>query len=374
MLFCIHECEAYTHLAPVKIRWYTNENIEVRGLSGNVDDIKKLADAGFLPPRDSFILKNASNYNYNIMIQMFSKRFAAFYRDGNNGIKHIYENENIQTVLSEAERFQERLRQEEAKAFSLNELFVKIPAGIFVMGAPETEDPPRSKMMEKQHCVALTRPFEMMKYPMTERFVSVVKGAHIDNVMCIGDEVVRCDVKPLLIHDYKEVNAIIKTMNDKDNNYFYRLPTEAEWEYACRAGTTGPHYDDLNDIAWCHGNSANELHPVGQKKPNAFGLYDMLGNVYEATCDIFFINYITYKTKVIIKPFGAVVDPGWNGNPNTPRTWVVKGGDFASKNPRAALRVGAKDFKGNLKIGFRPIRIAVTSLEEKTKLREKYEV
>ncbi len=62
-----------------------------------------------------------------------------------------------------------------------------------------------------------------------------------------------------------------------------RLPTEWEWEYAARAGTTGSRYGNLDDIAWYWGNSKWSTHPVGQKKPNAFGLYDMLGNVVEWT-------------------------------------------------------------------------------------------
>lgn len=62
-----------------------------------------------------------------------------------------------------------------------------------------------------------------------------------------------------------------------------RLPTEAEWEYAARAGTTGSRYGDLDQVAWYWGNSKFSTHPVGQKKPNAFGLYDMLGNVVEWT-------------------------------------------------------------------------------------------
>ncbi|MBF6331481.1 formylglycine-generating enzyme family protein [Nocardia transvalensis] len=61
----------------------------------------------------------------------------------------------------------------------------------------------------------------------------------------------------------------------------YRLPTEAEWEYACRAGTTGPRYGRLDEIAWYRGNSGDHVHEVGTKQPNAWGLYDMLGNVWE---------------------------------------------------------------------------------------------
>jgi formylglycine-generating enzyme required for sulfatase activity len=65
----------------------------------------------------------------------------------------------------------------------------------------------------------------------------------------------------------------------------YRLPSEAEWEYACRAGTNGPRYGDLDSIAWYAGNSGGHLHPVGRKQPNAWGLYDTLGNVWEWCSD-----------------------------------------------------------------------------------------
>ncbi len=61
----------------------------------------------------------------------------------------------------------------------------------------------------------------------------------------------------------------------------FRLPTEAEWEWACRAGTTGPHYDSLSKIAWTDADSVSSAQPVGQKQPNGFGLFDMLGNVWE---------------------------------------------------------------------------------------------
>ncbi|MEV6124005.1 SUMF1/EgtB/PvdO family nonheme iron enzyme [Streptomyces sp. NPDC052077] len=67
----------------------------------------------------------------------------------------------------------------------------------------------------------------------------------------------------------------------------YRLPTEAEWEHACRAGTTGPHYAPLDEIAWYRGNSREGIHPVGAKRPNPWGLHDMLGNVWDWCWDVY---------------------------------------------------------------------------------------
>ncbi|MGW8398832.1 formylglycine-generating enzyme family protein [Streptomyces lydicus] len=67
----------------------------------------------------------------------------------------------------------------------------------------------------------------------------------------------------------------------------YRLPTEAEWEHACRAGTTGPRYGPLDEIAWYRGNSQERLHDVAGKRPNAWGLHDMLGNVWDWCWDVY---------------------------------------------------------------------------------------
>ena len=61
----------------------------------------------------------------------------------------------------------------------------------------------------------------------------------------------------------------------------YRLPTEAEWEHACRAGTTGPRYGELDEIAWYRDNSGGRIHDVGGRRPNAWGLFDMLGNTWD---------------------------------------------------------------------------------------------
>lgn len=81
----------------------------------------------------------------------------------------------------------------------------------------------------------------------------------------------------------------------------YRLPTEAEWEQACRAGTTGARYGPLDEIAWYRGNSNERIHDVGGKQPNAWGLYDMLGNVFEWCWDIYDAEvYGTYRSYVAV--------------------------------------------------------------------------
>ncbi|WP_225828337.1 formylglycine-generating enzyme family protein [Streptomyces naphthomycinicus] len=76
----------------------------------------------------------------------------------------------------------------------------------------------------------------------------------------------------------------------------YRLPTEAEWEHACRAETTGPRYGPLDDVAWYGGNSDGRIRPVGGKRPNAWGLYDMLGNAWDWCWDVYDAEvYGTYR-------------------------------------------------------------------------------
>ena len=128
----------------------------------------------------------------------------------------------------------------------------------------------------------------------------------------------------------------------------FRLPTEAEWEYACRAGTKGPYAGNLDDLAWYGENSGKTTHPVGQKKPNAWGLYDMHGNVWE-WCSDWYGDY----------PAGAVTDPT---GPGTGSLRVIRGGSWhddaghCRSAHRDGFSPGYPDDRLGLRLAFSPDR------------------
>src|SRR5437667_5221339 len=87
--------------------------------------------------------------------------------------------------------------------------------------------------------------------------------------------------RPVEQVSWNDVQQFLQKLNARGDGYRYRLPAEAEWEYAARAGTSGPYAGNLDAMAWYEQNSGKQTHPVGQKQPNAWGLYDMHGNVWE---------------------------------------------------------------------------------------------
>jgi formylglycine-generating enzyme required for sulfatase activity len=96
---------------------------------------------------------------------------------------------------------------------------------------------------------------------------------------------------PVLGVSWDDAQEFIEKLNALDSRRVHRLPTEAEWEYACRAGTTFDLPPNIDDMGWHQGNFELELHPVGKKKPNAWGLYDMHGNANEWVADWYDKDY-----------------------------------------------------------------------------------
>ena len=184
--------------------------------------------------------------------------------------------------------------------------FVWVPAGEFRMGSTR---------------VRINRGFWLGKYEVTQAEWQGVLGTNPSGNSGCG----QCPVEQVSWNDAQD---FIRRMNGRAGRNRYELPTEAEWEYAARAGTTGDRYGNLDAIAWYRDNSGDRTHPVGQKVPNAWGLYDMLGNVWEWVAD-WHGEY----------PSGAVTDPR---GPASGPFRVVRGGSWI--NPadsiRAAYRPG----------------------------------
>jgi formylglycine-generating enzyme required for sulfatase activity len=171
---------------------------------------------------------------------------------------------------------------------SINNQLVKIPGGTVEL---------RDDRIKKKWNVVL-KPFLISRFQLTQDFYSeIVKeapsgfkgsGKPVETVSWI-EAVLFCNALSLaagLLSYYKFNDDTGEVSIDKDADG-YRLPTDAEWEYACRAGTKGPRYGDLDSIAWYKGNSESSTHNVGQKEPNQWGLFDMLGNVWEWCSDLY---------------------------------------------------------------------------------------
>jgi formylglycine-generating enzyme required for sulfatase activity len=152
--------------------------------------------------------------------------------------------------------------------------FVLIPAGTFMMGSPDSEA--EADDDEKPaHCVTISQPFYLGKYPVTQAQWEAMMGNNPSHFS--GHP-----TWPVDGVSWNDAHAFLRKLDEREGGRDYRLPTEAQWEYACRAGTETPRYHpDVNAIAWYRENSNGHPQPVGQKLPNAWGVYDMLGNVWE---------------------------------------------------------------------------------------------
>ena len=147
-----------------------------------------------------------------------------------------------------------------------------IPAGEFLMGSP-TDDQEAHGDERPQHPVRLTLPFWLAEVPVTQAVWQAVMGDNPSGLK--GAD------RPVETVSWEDAQRFIAKLPGAG----WRLPTEAQWEYACRAGTTTPRYGELDAVAWWSGNSGRQTHPVGQKAANPWGLHDMLGNVWEWCAD-----------------------------------------------------------------------------------------
>ena len=217
---------------------------------------------------------------------------------------------------------------------SIGMAFVLIPAGEFFMGSPASDR--NAYGNEKpSHLVMISQPFYLGRYPVTQGQWETIRK--INQSRFTGN--------PLLPVDnvtYEESRQFLQRLNEREGVTHYRLPTEAQWEYACRADTETPRYQhDVDEIAWYKANSNRQTQPVGQKLPNVWGLHDMLGNVCEWCHD----RMQPYKA-------GMVSDPMGTDGYAYP---VVRGGCWLSsrRNVRAAYRLkGTPGFRPGV-LGFR---------------------
>ncbi len=218
---------------------------------------------------------------------------------------------------------------------------ILIPAGTFLMGARDDEAD-RMADQRPQHLVRITRPFYLSAHPITQEQFERMMGTNPSRFAGTGrykNRVIGLDTTALPVENvtWDEAAAFCQRLTELPDEQrvgrIYQLPTEAEWEYACRAGTTarfcfGDNAAELGGYAWYCENSNGIPHPVGQKKPNVFGLYDMHGNVWEWCADHYDENY--YRNSPQEDPPGPASGHGR----------VLRGGswNFSAATCRAALR------------------------------------
>jgi formylglycine-generating enzyme required for sulfatase activity len=214
--------------------------------------------------------------------------------------------------------------------------FVRISAGEFMMGSTNGDEDEKPA-----HRVRISQGFEMGKYKVTQAQWEAVMGKNPSHFK--GPDL------PVETVSWDDAQAFIKQLNERDSKYQYRLPTEAEWEYAARARSTGDYAGDLEAMAWYGNNSENKTHPVGQKQPNAWGLYDMHGNVWEWVQDWYGGGY--YAQSPGTDPRGPTSGSyrvnrggGWGGTARYCRSADRHGNALGNRNGTLGFRLVSTGF------------------------------
>jgi formylglycine-generating enzyme required for sulfatase activity len=213
--------------------------------------------------------------------------------------------------------------------------FILIKGGCFQMG---DEDGDRNERPVHEVCID---DFYLGRYEVTQGQWKAIKGRNPSSNK-------KGDTFPVEDMSWNDVQDFIKELNLKSGRYF-RLPTEAEWEYAAREGGRKEKWSgtnsepELDAFAWYDGNSGRDTHPVGQKSPNSLGLYDMTGNVWEWVGDWYDSSY--YSESQRSNP----------GGPGRASDRVFRGGSYKdkAKDIRTTKREKKSNRRSDSTIGFR---------------------
>jgi formylglycine-generating enzyme required for sulfatase activity len=221
----------------------------------------------------------------------------------------------------------------------LNLDLIWIEPGTFTMGSPPDE-PGRNKAEGPQMSVTLTNGFWLGKTEVTQRQYEGATGTNPSRFKAAGPDA------PVEEVSWIDAMAFCRKLTERERTagrlpagYVYTLPTEAQWEYACRAGTTGAYAGNPEAMAWHKNNSGDTTHPVALKEPNAWGLHDMYGNVLEWCLD-WYGNY----------PRGAQRDPA---GPDSGYFRMARGGSWRVELFRSAERGGGSAGRRDYTLGFR---------------------
>lgn len=191
---------------------------------------------------------------------------------------------------------------------------VQVAGGVLTMGCLDGRDTDCGNDEKPVHTVNLSD-FQIGKYEVTQADWRDVMGSNPSYFK-------NCDDCPVEQVSWNDIQDFLKELNTKYSGKGYRLPTEAEWEFAARGGTVSRKFqyaggNDMNQVGWYGNNSDNKTHPVGQKSPNELGLYDMSGNVWEWCSDW----YASYPTGTQTNPTGPA-----SGSPR-----VIRGGGWINE-------------------------------------------
>ncbi len=230
-----------------------------------------------------------------------------------------YESADIPLSAFVGEDREVLLTRFKATATAIGLQFVPIPAGTFDMGSTEG-----AADEQPVHTVTISKDFYLGKYEVTQKQWDAVMESNPSTFILCGSD---CPVESV---SWEDVQEFLSRLNEAEGQPIFRLPSEAEWEYAARSGASSRYFfgDDagqLGEYAWFSGNAESQVHRVGRKQPNLWGLHDMNGNVWEWVADWYEAAY--YEVSPSTDPPGPATGVmrvrrggGWSNGPDELRS------------------------------------------------------